>query len=57
MIFKTGREICDECSSLNEPIMRDFSCIESSPDNLIVWYECGHVLIIKDGVVRQTFKY
>jgi len=58
MEHRTGREVCDRCSDFDEPIFREFHSLASEVGvNEIVWYECGHVVIVKDGLVEQEFEY
>ena len=58
MEFNQGKELCDNCfGELGYMGGREFTSIGTNDENKIVWYECGHVLIIKDGVVEQQFNY
>lgn len=52
-----GYEICDSCFELGIGHPRQYNALESTDDNKIIWYECGHVLIIRDGVVVQQYDY
>jgi len=55
-----SHEVCNSCyekgNSLTEA-RRQFHSLESTPGNKVVWYECGHVLIIQDDtvVVQHNF--
>ena len=58
MHFITTKKICDVCyeNGKTEPI----ECSEMSDTmglNLIAWYACGHVYIIDNGTVVQTYDY
>jgi len=59
MIIKTTKKVCDICweNGNKEPI----ECTEICPNvlnaDIIAWYACGHVYIIKSGIVKQTFNY
>lgn len=58
MEFSQGKELCDKCfDKLGYTGNREFTSMGTSEINKIVWYECGHVLIIKDGAVEQQFNY
>lgn len=52
-----GTEICDNCYETGHKQAREYHSLESGKGNKIIWYECGHVLIIKDDTVVQQFNY
>ncbi len=51
------KEVCDSCYEDGILIEREYYSLISTTDDKIVWYECGHVLIIQDGVVQQQYNY
>lgn len=57
MKHEIGREICDSCFDLGIGHPREYYAIVSDDNNKIIWYDCGHVLIIKDGTVDSQYDY
>ncbi len=65
MNFTQGKQICDNCyekiygrgyGSYGHAAIREYTSM-GDKDNQIIWYECGHVYIIKDGIAVQQFNY
>jgi hypothetical protein len=52
MEILTGHETCDHCFK-----EVDFHSLSSDPDNMVIWYACGHVLIIRNGIVQVVYDY
>ena len=52
MEHKIGHEVCDLCECV-----REYHALVANVDDQIVWYECGHVLVIKGGAVTIVHNY
>lgn len=55
-----GNETCERCTNDTgkiKPVIREFHALISSPKNKIVWYECGHVIIVRNGIVKQEYTF
>ena len=45
-------KVCSICK-----IGHESHILISDKENRIVWFDCGHVFIIKNGVIAKTFDY
>lgn len=66
MKFTQGKQIGDNCyekkygrgySSSGHGAEMEYASMETNDENYIIWYECGHVYIVKGGVCEQQFDY
>ena len=66
MEFNQGKQICDNCyekiygrncGDFGHRAMMEYTSMGTNKENQIIWYECGHVYIVKDGITVQQFNY
>lgn len=55
--YYRSAEVCYACHEKGYEQAREFMALVSGHGDKIIWYECGHVLIVKDGRVVQQFDY